>query len=425
MNRFTKWLRASKGASAPPRDPVVAEWFGGGNVSMTGASVTAASAMQAGAVFACVRVLAETVAQLPLNVYARDANGGRSRAHAHPLFPILHLQPNNGQTSFEWREMIVGHMALRGVSYSQIFFDNSGRVVSLVPLHPDRTRPFKAPDGGVAFDTVAAGGQRRTLLPAEVLYLPGMCDDLYRPLSPIGLHRETIGFALGAREYQSRFYSGSAQPKGAIKMPGVLGEEATKMLRDSWERRHQGLENSNKVAILDGGMDWVNVGMTNEDAQFLQSLGANNEDVARIFRVPPHKIGILDKATFSNIEQQSLEFLTDTLLPWLVRCEQRMNLALLTPSERKQYYVAFDVKGMLRGDFKARTDGYKAMFGMGSMSPNDIRELEDMNPIDGGEKYYIPLNVADTETHAANLSRDRRKPAPPGAEPSEGETENE
>ena len=231
MNLFTKMLRAVKWGNAHPRDPVVAEWFGGGSVSMTGASVTPKSAMQSAIVFACVRVLSETVAQLPLNVYERAADGGRTRADAHPLFPVLHLQPNMAQTSFEWREMFVGHMALRGVSYHQIFTDNSGRVVSIVPLHPDRTRPYKMPDGSIAFEHVTLNGTRRILLAREVLYMPAMADDLYSPLSPIALHRETIGLGLGAREYMARFYSSSAQPKGAIKVTQPLADDTAKMLR--------------------------------------------------------------------------------------------------------------------------------------------------------------------------------------------------
>ena len=279
--------RADKIILTHPRDPLLAAWFGGGSSSIAGVNVTPESAMGHDAVYGCVRVLSETMAQLPLHVYRRTNNDGKEKALDHPLYPIIHDKPNLKQTSYEWREMQTGHCALRGNSYSHIKFLNNGRVDQIIPLHPDRVMPFEAPDGTVAIRYTPLKGGTQILLADEIIRMPGMSFDGIKGLSPITIHRETIGVGLAQKEYGARFFSNNASPKGALKIPSVLDDEAAKELRASWERRHKGLKNSQQIAILDAGMEWIKIGMTNEDAQYIEGMKLNLEQIARIYRAWP------------------------------------------------------------------------------------------------------------------------------------------
>lgn len=400
-----RWLavgaRASVQGSAHPRDPVIADWYASGSGTASGISITPDNARRLGAVYACVRLLAETIAALPLSIY-KLKTGGKEKDTEHPLFEVLRWKPNRRQTSFEWREMMMGHLALRGDAYSQIILAPNGYdAAELVPLHPDRVTEFEAPDGRLAFSYSMPGERPRILLDDEVLRFPGWHDSLSAGLSrsdgPAQLHRETLGLAGALQSYSARFFGNGAQPLGVLKMPSVLGPDASKKLREDWERRHQGSGNSNRLAILDGGMDWQTIGVNNEQAQFIESRKLSVIDICRIWKIPPHKIGSMDAATFSNIEHQAIEFVTDTLLPIVVRMEQRMNLSLLTPEGRRTHYIGYDLKGLLRGDSTTRANFYRSMFQMGTMSQNDIRRLEEMDEITGGDVYFLPLNMAPSD----------------------------
>ena len=387
--------RATKLPSRPLKDPALAALLGVRALSSSGVAVTPDTALALSAVYACVKVLAESIASLPLVVYRRRADGGRTRATDHPLYALLHDAPNRWQTSVEWREMMMGHLALRGNAYALIVDDaRSGRITGLVPLDPRRVRPFATPDGGIAYEWLPDAGARTILLPREVLHLRGLTKDGIVGLSPIEEARETIGLGLAAQEYGARLFANDAQPRGILKTGEVLGDDATRALLKAWEERHRGASNAHRIAVLEGGMEWVQIGMTNEDAQFLELRRYQDTDVARLFRMPPHKIGILDRATFSNIEQQALEFVQDALLPHVRRWESRLTLSLLSDDDRRTHYVEFVMDGLLRGDFASRMAGYAVGRQWGWLSVNDIRRMENLDPVADGDVYLAPLNMA-------------------------------
>lgn len=374
-----------------PRDPVLAEMFG----DPSGMSVTPDSAMRVTAVYACVSLIAETLAALPLHVYRKetDANGREKRVRLtdHPLYRIVHEMPVPGMTSFEWREMTLSHTALRGDSFARIVTGLDGRIVELPPILPDHIEPFRDRSGRIKYRWWPDGlGPVRILFDDEVLRIPHKMMDGIRSMSPIGTHRMTIGNSLAASQYLRSFYANSAQPKGALTSPELLSPEAALALRKSWEDRHQGPQNAGRIAIFDGGLKWEQIGMTMDDAQYLELQKFNVSDIARIYLVPPHKIGEMGAATFSNIEHQAIEFVVDTILRWVTRCEMRYNAYLLSaPDRARGVYVAYDMKGLLRGDATARSNFYRALFYIGAMTPNEIRRAEDMNPYDGGDSYYV------------------------------------
>lgn len=407
-SRVKGWFTRSSVNPLHPRDPALATMFGFGNISASGVSVTADSAMRVAAVYACVRVLSQALAQVPLHVYRMTANGGATRAVDHPLYDLLHTQPNDWQTSFEWRESSVAHCALRGDAYSQIIVNGAGRIEKLVPLHPDYVWPFLASTDKVAYRYLNTKGGTEYFLDSEILRLPGLSfDPTGRSLSTIENHRNTIGNALTSTDYQGKLWSNSAVPKGGLKSPATLTDEALKAVRKSWNERHAGPENAGNIAIFHGGLEWVNIGMTHEDAQYVEMMQLSVSDVARIFGVQPHKIGDLSKATFSNIEQQAIEFITDTLNPWVRRWENRMTVSLLTPAERQTLKISFDLNGLLRGDSAARANLYRVLFAIGALKPNDARRLEGLDPLDGesAEQTYVMTNMSPLESLLAVLMR--------------------
>ena len=365
----------------------------GGNKSTAGVSVNENTALKSTAVFACVRVLAETIASLPLFVYRR-IDRGKEKATEHPLYQILHDRPNEEMTSFTFRETLMGHLALWGNAYAEIVRDRGGRVRELWPLRPDKTWPERDKTAKkLRYKLILPDGEGVILPGDRVLHIPGLSFDGLVGYSPIRLAREAIGLSLAAEEFGARFFSNGARPGGVLEHPNSLSEEAQKRLRQSWNEMHQGLDKQHRIAILEEGMTYKQIGIPPEDAQFLETRKFQLNEIARIYRVPPHMIGDLDKATYSNIEQQSIDFVVNTIRPWLVRWEQAINSKLLTPSEQKKYFAEFKVDGLLRGDIESRYKAYATARQWGWMSANDVRELENMNPIEGGDVYLIPLNM--------------------------------
>lgn len=378
--------------SRHPGDPALATWLGGGDEG----SVTPDSAMRVTAVYACVSLIAETIAALPLHVYQRttDTTGKVSNAKAveHPLYGLLHDAPTPGMTSFEWREMLVTHTALRGDSYARIVSNAGGRIEAIVPILPQHISVVRPKFGArPAFRWTPDGlGPTQILLDDEVLRLPYKMLDGFTSLSPVSVHRRTIGNAIAAARYLDGFFRNSASPKGALMTDKVLAPESAAALRQAWNDRHMGPENAGKLAIFDGGMKFEPIGMSMDDAQYIELLGFSVADIARIFLVPPHKIGDLSKATFSNIEQQSIDWVVGCLVHWIERLEQRFNAYLLSSRDRALgHYIEFDVNGLLRGDVTARGNFYKALFYLGAINPNEIRASENRNPYDGGDRYYL------------------------------------
>jgi len=373
-----------------PRDPVLAAMF----ADPSAVSVTPQSAMRVTAVWASVALIAETLSALPLHVLRYmtvTAGVEAAKATDHPLYYLLHDMPTSGITSFEWRELMFTHTALRGDSYARIVLDGAGRVIDLPPILPDHIRPERNRIGRTQYRWWPDGtGPSRVLFDDEVLRLPYKMLDGLHSMSPIGTHKATIGNALSSAAFLQAFYVNSAQPKGALVSQELLSDDAAKAIRQSWEARHMGPANAGRIAIFDGGMKWENIGMTMDDAQYIELQQFSVSDIARIFLVPPHKIGDLSNATFSNIEHQAIEFVVDTILRWVRRAEMRFNAYLLSARERAAgYYIAFDLKGLLRGDATSRANFYRAMFYIGAMNPNEIRGAEDMNPYAGGEQFFV------------------------------------
>lgn len=384
-------FRASGGARILTTEDL-ARYLWGQARSSAGVDVTPERAMKYSAVFSCVRVLAESVGQLPLHLYRQEGRE-KHKATDHPLYGLLHDSPNEYDTAQEWKEWVVACLALRGNAYSQINRVR-GTVRELLPFPVGAVTPKRnAETLEVTYEITLADGKRETLPPGEVLHhklfpLDGLCG-----ASPVRYARETIGLGIGAETYGATLFANGATPGGVLETPGELSDKAYLRLKTSWEERHQGVENANKVALLEGGTKYAKIGMDAEDAQFLETRKFSRSETAGIWRVPPHLIGDLEHATFSNIEQQGLDFVVHGLMPYLVRMEQRAHLQLLTPAERRQYFFKFNVAGFLRGDMAARSAYYTQQVQNGALSPNEIRDLEEMNPREGGDVYLQPANM--------------------------------
>jgi len=360
--------------------------------SAAGVNVTPHSSLQNTAVFACVRLLAESVGSLPLILYKRLADGGKARATERPLYGLLHDLPNPEMTSIQLRETLQGHLGLWGNAYCEIEYAQGGYVRGLWPLRPDKVQVRRV-KGELVYVVSMPQGPDQALAFENVMHIPGFGYDGVVGYSPITLARQAIGLAMATEEYGSRFFGNGARPGGVLKHPLKLSEEAYSRLSKSWDRRHQGLENSQRVAILEEGMDYAAIGIPPEDAQFLETRKFQVNEIARLYRIPPHMIGDLDRATFSNIEHQGIEFVVHTLQPWLVRWEQAIYRDLLSQAERKTYFAEHLVTALLRGDTKSRYEAYAVGRQNGWLSANDVRELENMNPVDGGDVYLVPLNM--------------------------------
>lgn len=356
-------------------------WFG----------VTDKTALQVTAVLACVRVLAETIASLPLHVYHRLPNGGKKRAPDHPLYKLLHSQPNNWQTSMEWREMLQGHLCLRGNGYAQKIIGPRGSVDQLIPLHPDKFKRIEQLETGQIKYTYQPDGQPEQIFGQQDLFHPrGLSSDGIMGLSIIALAADTIGLTKSAELFGSRFFSNGAKASGVITHPGTLSATAHENLQTSIRKQIAG-ENVHGPLILEEDMKWHQLSIAPDDAQFLETRKFQVNDIARIFRIPPHMIGDLERATFSNIEHQSLDFVIHTIRPWLVRWEQAISRDLIADEE---YFAEFLVDGLLRGDIKSRYEAYGLAIRDGHMSRNEVRILENRNPEEGLDEFLVPMNMS-------------------------------
>ncbi len=374
-------------------------FFMGGSTS--GKRVNERSSMQMTAVYSCVRILSEAVAGLPLHFYKYTDNGGKEKAADHPLYFLLHDEPNPEMTSFVFRETLMTHLLLWGNAYSQIIRNGRGEVMALYPLMPDRMNVERDSRGQLYYeykvsmdDAPTVKGSTVILPPTEVLHIPGLGFDGLVGYSPIAMAKNAIGMAIACEEYGAKFFANGAQPSGVLEHPGTLKDPSR--VRESWQSTFGGSHNANKVAVLEEGMKYTPISISPEQAQFLETRKFQINEIARIFRVPPHMVGDLDKSSFSNIEQQSLEFVKYTLDPWVSRWEQAMARSLLTPDEKKKYFMKFNVDGLLRGDYQSRMNGYAVGRQNGWMSANDIRELENLDRIPeelGGDLYLINGNM--------------------------------
>ncbi len=394
------------------------EYINGGNVfslfgtvASTGVAVSEETSLRCSAVYACVRVISETIASLPLFVYER-LEKGKIKAKDHPLFYLLHSQPNPEITSFQFRETLQAHLCLYGNAFAEIVWNEGGVVTELYPLTPSRVSVRRDTQSNeIVYDINLPNGGRTTLPFLQILHIRGLSPNGVVGYSPISLAREGIGLALATEEYAGRFFSNDASPGGVLEHPGQLSDKAYERLSHFWENKHRGLQQAHRTAILEEGMQWKSIAIPAKDAQFIEGRKFQVEEIARIFRVPPHLIASLDRSTFSNIENQSIEFVTHCIRPWAVRWEQELLCQLFLPSERNQFFAAFLLDGLLRGDTESRYRAYAIGRQWGWLSADDIRELEDMNPIPEGrgDSYLIPLNMMSapkklSETQNNNIS---------------------
>lgn len=375
---------------ANPRDPVLAKWFGGeaGEIH-----VDADSSLQSTAVWACIKVLSETIASLPFHLM-RETSKVKKKATGHSLYKILHSQPNRYQTAYEYYELMVTHKALRGVAYAEKIYSNDGQISELIPLHPDYVTPFYAPNGSLAYYYQPAENRDgRVIFWDEMHVWKGLSFDGLNPISPITQHKRAIGLAIAADQYGERFFLNDATPGGVITMPGKFKDiEDKKRFINAWQQAQSG-ENRKKTAVLENDMKYSPIGMSNEDAQFLETKKYQKTDIASIYRIPPHMIGDLERATFSNIEHQGIEFVKYTLMPWLVSIEQSVKRDLFSEN-MVSYFLRINVDGLLRGDSASRATYYREQWNIGAITQNEIRELENRNAYDnGGDEPYIPLNM--------------------------------
>ena len=372
----------------------------------SGAAVNERTAMQCTAVFACIRVISEAIAGLPLQIFREEGRGVKV-ASDHPLYYLLHTALNPEMTSFIWRETMLTHLLLYGNSYNQIIRDGAGRIKMLYPLLPNKMDVSRSESGEIFYTYYRDKDETRpyeksggvTLRRDEVLHIPGLSFDGLVGYSPIAVARNAIGMAISTEEYGSAFFANGANPSGIIESAGTINSQ--EKLRQTWNALYQGSKNAHRVAILEDGLKFHQVGIPPNEAQFLETRKFQLNEIARVFRVPPHMIGDLDKATFSNIEEMGLEFGKYTIEPWLVRLEQCFELNLLSPQEAQTLQIKFNMDGLLRGDYEKRMRGYAIGRQNGWLSANDIRRLDRLNPIpeeDGGDRYLVNGNMVDLKS---------------------------
>lgn len=368
---------------------------GSGNDS--GSVVTTETAMRVTAVYACINVIAESLAQLPLTLYNRN---GRKKepALSDNLYRLLHDAPNDFQTSFDWRLTKTALLCLKGNAYSFINrSQTSGEILELLPMHPDKVKVTQNKDYSLNYIFTDNEHNRIPLRQDQVFRLTGLSFDGVNGISPIEKHRQTIGIALSADRHSALSLKNGSKMSGVLSHPGHFKDpDVRNRVAESWQDSTSG-NNAYKTAVLEDGLTWTPISMTNKDAQYIEARKFQIEDIARIFNVPPHKIGHLEKATNNNIEHQGLEFVVDTMMPWFVRWEQAIARDLLGKKDSARKFAKFNVAGLLRGDSKARAEFYASGIQNLWLNPNEVREHEDMNPREGGDKYINPnINTGET-----------------------------
>lgn len=382
-----------------------ATWEPSFGSSVAGKRVNEMTAMQLSAVYACVRILAESVAQLPINVYERTVNG-KAKAYKHELYRLLHDEPNPEMDSFTFFETAMTHLCLWGNFYAQKIINGKNEIVALYPLMPNKMKVDRDKNTGEIFyeyqhdtnEPATVNGSTIRFRKEEIFHIVGLGYDGLVGYSPIAIAKNSVGMTLACEEYGSKFFNNGARPSGVLEHPGVIKDPAR--VRESWQATYGGSGNAGKIAVLEEGMKYTPIAINPNEAQFLETRKFQLNEIARIYRIPPHLIGDLDKSSFSNIEQQSIEFVKYTLEPWLVRFEKAIFRQLFTEQEKEKYFVKFNIEGLLRGEYESRTKGYQSAIQNGWMSPNDIRELEDLDLIPdekGGNNYMINGNMLPLE----------------------------
>lgn len=399
-----EFSRRSADITSRPTSPLDERWYQPFLFSQptgSGAIVNPETALTHPTVYACIKVITETLATMPLILYKRTGEDKRARASDHPLFKLLKSQPNPLMTAMEFREMLTGHLLLRGNAYAQIIYSVDGGIHSLYPLHPGRMEVLPDMDENdqptLVYKYRLANGESVLFNREQIFHLRGPSDNGLVGRSPLDCFREVVGQGMTMAQYLSNFYANNASPSGILTLPAgqTLSPKAKDRLRDDWKKKFSGAYRAGNVAVLEDGVTWQQVGMTSTDAQYADSDKMNALKICGVFRMPPHKVGIMDQAKYNNIEFQNIEFLTDTMLPHLERWEQTIERDLLRKERYDKYFAEHLVAGILRGDIMSRYKAYSVGRQWGWLSVNDIRRMESENPIDGGDVYLQPLNMIE------------------------------
>jgi HK97 family phage portal protein len=337
-------------------------------------------------------MLAGSMGILPLKLM-RTVGESRQPATSHPIYRRVTRNPNPWQTAINFKEMMQGHLLLRGNAFAQIVRDTADRVLALVPLHPDRIEIQVDDNGNLVYVLRRKDGTVRRFLAREILHIRGLSPDGIIGYAPIELMKDAVGLSLATQKFGSRFFNNAARPSGILVHPQSIEEEAEERIRESWQAAFSG-DGAHSVAIMEEGMQWVQLGISNEQSQFLETRNFQIDEVARVFNIPPHKLKKLDKSTFNNIEHQSIEYVVDAVTPWAVRWEEQLALSLLTEQEQETLFFKFSLQALLRGDNASRSQFYRELFNIGVLSINEIRMFEDLNAVEDGDSRFVPLNMS-------------------------------
>jgi HK97 family phage portal protein len=372
--------------SDPPQ--WVIEMFGGKETS-SGERVSEGKALIHPDIFTCVNVLSDDIAKLPIHTFQKKGKRIVSGSD-HPVAKLLYLKPNRYMTAFIWKKLMMVHCLTWGNAYSYIKPNKDGGVEALIPLSPSNTSLYVHPETGMLWYETVVNSKRVELYADEILHFKGISEDGLTGLSPIGAIREHVGAQAAATKYNSKLYRNEATPRGLLKVPTILEEQAKNNARREWKRVNSG-EN---IAIIDAGLEYQSISMPLQEAQFVEGMKFNKAQIAAIYKVPLHKINELDRATFNNIEHQGIEYVKNALQPWIISFEQEIITKLYTDHEIDElgYYVKFNVNSELRGDAKSRAEYYEIMHRISGLSIDEIREYEEKNSIPNGDRHVISLN---------------------------------
>ncbi|EPN8226497.1 phage portal protein [Vibrio alginolyticus] len=383
-----------------PEDPSVplseldaADWGGSSGVSVE-------SAMGLSAVYSCIGVLGRSMGQLPLHVMRRDAKGVVSRATDHPVYYLLHDEPNPFQTSYDWRESGMVHVSGWGNHYTEIVrHPRSGEVRELGLIRPWESNLVKTNSGRHTYAVTADDARARAVSPEDMIHIKAIGSDGKVGKSPITQCREAFALGLETQGYGNQFFRSGGKPTGIVSVKSQLEEKSWKRLLDRWRTSKTEMQsNDNKTLFLPSELAYQSITIPPEDAQFLETRKFSRSEVAGIYNVPAHMINDLEKATFSNISEQAIQFVRHTMIPWVVKWEQELNRKLFTEQERRAgYYVKFNLNGLLRGTAQERAEFYSKAIRDGWMTRNQVRELEDMNQADGLDTYLLSADLQTKE----------------------------
>jgi HK97 family phage portal protein len=410
LQRIKAGIMAATTATTRDKDGWFVEWAGGVSTA-SGERVGNDSAMRLSAVYACINAISEDVAKLPLNVY-QETDGGKQKMKGHPVYRMLHYQPNPHMTAMTFRQVLTSHCLSWGNAYAEIILDTNKRPAALMPLRPDRVMPMKESGDGLFYRVISDDGAFVDLWPHEVLHIPGLGYDGLVGYNVIQYAREALGHAAALEKHGAAYFGNGATPGGLLVHPNRLSPQARQNLQDFHNREHQGASKANKLTILEEGMQYTKVSIPPNESQFIESRAFSIPEICRWFRIQPHKIADLSRSTYSNIEQQSLDYVTDTLSGWLKRWEQAIWWKLFTDDEKDDgFYAEHVVEGLLRGDINTRYNSYAVGRQWGFLSVNEIRQKENLNPIDGGDQYLVPVNMTTPEKVESMDTEARRQMA--------------